>query len=589
MSRDAMSRDTVSRDASRPPTALLTFSVGPVHTFIAQARRVADLWTGSEVLSHLVREALRAGCAEGAIPIFPVVDPAKLSEGLPKGLPNRFVCRVARDRADAVARVMDSAVRAEWERLAEDAIGELEPRGLAPSDEVREQTGAVFDIAWSWVPEDEGYAAAAREGARRWNALRRFRPFLQRAETGEKCAVCGERTALPDGNRSRVADAWARAEEEEAEDIDKRFFRFSQSRLCLVCATKRLYTKGGDQPQDVERRAFFSAFDRFQPDDDRTYFALVTLDGDRMGDILNWPEDRVRHGLESFHQALSQALTAFAESLRGKRSWQLKTEALGLEGGADAGEDLRQGKSPQLVYAGGEDVMVVCDPRDAVAVARAIRCRYREELAPVAEHLSDPADLARFTLSGAILFAHTKYPAGLAFREAGGLLKRKAKDEADRDALALRLVKRGGVPVETVFKWGQEAPQEGEDGERDIGKGDQGELLSWVDRLGILVEKVRSGELTSKQTYALRGGEEVLAEVFESRHWQPWVRDRLRRNGATAEGAGDMARLVAPFLAKGEGAALRIVRFLGREMERQKERQLERESVGDREQKEAGA
>lgn len=530
--------------------ALLTFSVGPVHTFIVQSRRVADLWTGSEVLSHLVRSGLHAGCEAGATPVFPAVNASELPDR-PFGVPNRFVCRVPEERASEIARTMDEAVRAAWKRLVEDAVEELEVKGLAPTrDEIYGQTEAVFDIAWSWVPEEDGgYAAAARRGAERWNAVRRFRPFPQSEQELEKCAVCGERTALPDGVRENVRTAWQKVEDDakQAKDEDEeRFFRFSQSRLCLVCATKRLYTKGKD------RSAYFSAFDRFQPDDDRTYFALIALDGDRMGDVLNWSDDKVRGDLETFHRVLSQALTDFAESLRGTRPWQLATERLGLEEGVD----LRKGKSPQLVYAGGEDVMVVCDPRDAVAIARKIRDLYTQALAPVADCLSKPEDLAKLTLSGAILFAHTKYPAGLAFREVNDLLARKAKREAGRNALALRLVKRGGVPVETAFHWEEKN-------------------RSWVDELSLLVQKVNDRELSSKQTYALRGAEETLAEVFKERHWQPWVEDRLRRNGATAEGSHEMAGIIAPFLETGRGAALRIVRFLGTEMTKEREGQEE--------------
>lgn len=525
--------------------ALLTFSVGPVHTFIAQARRVADLWTGSEVLSHLVRAALTAGCEAGAEPVFPEVDRQGLARGEPKGVPNRFVCRVSQAKAEAVARAMDEAVRREWRQLVVKAVDELSAHDHAPSPEVERQAEVVFDIAWSWVPEGEGYSLAAAEGARRWNELRTFRPFVQDPQGGEKCAVCGERTALPDGHRHRVRELWEQVEAnaEAAGDHDEqRFFRFSQTRLCLVCATKRLFTKSG-----ADRGASFSSFDRFQPDDERAYYALLAMDGDRMGQILNWSADRLRGEVEAFHRTLSRCLTDFAESLRSVRSWQLNTARLGI----DQGPDAREGKSPQLIYAGGEDVLVVCDTRDAVTLARKIRERYREALEPVAEHLVDPEDFERFTLSGAILFAHSKYPAGSAFREVEDLLGRKAKEEAGRNALALRLVKRGGVPVEVAFRW-----KESED--------DGGQ--AWVDELASLIERVQAGEMSSKQTYALRQGEGLLAQVLKDRHWAPWVQDRLRRNGATAEGAEAMARTIAPFLQHGRGAALRIVRFLAVEM-----------------------
>ena len=68
-------------------TALLTFSIGPVHSFIEQARRISDVWAGSYLLSHLTRQAIseahRAGGCEMIFPFLPK------GSTIPDGLPNR--------------------------------------------------------------------------------------------------------------------------------------------------------------------------------------------------------------------------------------------------------------------------------------------------------------------------------------------------------------------------------------------------------------------------------------------------------------------------------------------------------------------
>ncbi len=528
-------------------TALLTFSIGPVHAFIAQARRVADLWTGSDLLSHLMGEAIEEACRRDGDAIFPEVSPGKAP---PRGLPNRVVCRVPAGTVEVVAHAMESRVRGRWNDIVSQAVDALHRKQIVPAPEIwsedtdlPRQTDPVFEVSWSWVAEEGTYADASRSAAERFIASRLFRPFRQIGELGEKCAICGERTALPDGDRRNVRRAWEAAEKSSESRSDQRFFRLDQTRLCLVCAAKRLYSLS----RDHDKGPYFSGFDEFQPPDSETaYFALVAMDGDHMGDILTWSAERVAGGkLEAFHRAVSRSLSAFSESLRRERPWVLNLDGLGLSAPA--------GKWPQLVYAGGEDVVLVCDPRDALPIARAIRRRYLQELETVRPLLADPTTFDRsFTISAAILFAHAKHPAGLVFRDVDELLKRKAKTEAGRDAVALSLVKRSGVPTEVAFKW-----QEGERGEP-----------GWVERFDELVAKLAEGELSSRQSYNLREEETVLRHVFgtDERRWRKWLADRLTRSEIPGENAAELARMLAPFFVAEHVQALRIARFLGREV-----------------------
>ncbi|MGH9362619.1 MAG: type III-B CRISPR-associated protein Cas10/Cmr2, partial [Thermoanaerobaculia bacterium] len=227
---------------SAPATALLTFRIGPVHAFIAQARRVADLWTGSEVLSRLIAEAIQVVLsAPGCQMVFPHVGGAGAAE-LPRGLPNRFVARVPADRGEEIASRMHTAVRERWDRLVEEAVALLRSYEMVidariwsdgTSGQAR-QTDHVLEVSWSLLEERDGYAASSLEGARCFAAARRFRPFVQIEELGEKCAICGERTALPNGDRPVVRSAWVRAEalSKERRSEDRAFFRLDQTRLC---------------------------------------------------------------------------------------------------------------------------------------------------------------------------------------------------------------------------------------------------------------------------------------------------------------------------------------------------------------------
>jgi CRISPR-associated protein Cmr2 len=520
--------------AGSQDSALLTFGIGPVHHFIHQARRIADLWAGSYLLSHLTRQAIsiphrRSDCEM----VFPHIP----TEHIPDGLPNRLVCRVPAAEAEAIARAMRDEILRTWEMFVGMTLRHLEE--LAPSEAVRSQTARVFDISWSWVPEREGYARAALEGARQFAESRRFRHFPLSEELGEKCAICGERAALPDGVREHVHRAWraaqARAEKQPETRLAK-FLHFEQGRLCLVCATKRFFTYVED-----ERKSRFLAFDRFQPEVGEPYFALLKMDGDRMGSILSLgPEAIVDGGLERFHREVSIALSRFAEGLHRESSNYLNEAAL-------PGFQSKGREKPQLLYAGGDDVLVVCDPRDALPLAIRLRERYRKVFAEARKLLVGEED--RFTLSGAVLFAHPGQPAGLLLLDLDELLKKGAKDRAGRNAVAIRLAKRGGPPVEVVFPW----------------------TGSWLEDLDKLIEEVAGGRLTSGQTFNLRLGEQTLQKIFTTDdQWTAWLGDRLSRHEGTE--AKSLAKQIAPFFVHGKPAALRIARFLGREVSREIDR-----------------
>ena len=537
--------------------ALLTFSIGPVHAFISQARRVTDVWAGSDLLSHLMATAIGGVRALGGRTVFPALEGGEEAPGIP----NRVVCRVPGDRVEECARAMEGAVADEWRRLAAEAVDLLRRCGIDPAPELwtpldqegPRQTDDVFQASWSWVPEDQGYAAASLAGARRYAASRLYRPFVQVEQLGEKCALCGERTALPDGVRAHVRTAWEGAEG-KAGSGDERFFRFDQGRLCLVCATKRLYTRTSE-----DKRVYFRAFDRFDQElvgegeerDRAPYVALVSVDGDNMSRALAVPAEGIAGGLvEEFHADLSRALNRFASSLRttsssdSLRRAQLNLDTLGITSAAP------RKNRPQLIYAGGDDVLVVCSPIDALAVARALESHYRATLAPLEDRITAPAERG-LTLSGAILYAHGRYPAGAMFRDVQDLLKRKAKGEAGRNALALRLDKRGGVPVEVAFRWDE------------IGDGGS---LPWPAALDDLVTRIRDRSLGSTLTFNLRNEEKVLLPVLSEERWVPWLRDRLGRSGVSAESAEELAGRIAPFFRHRKTEALRIARFLGREV-----------------------
>ena len=319
----------------------------------------------------------------------------------------------------------------------------------------------------------------------------------------------------------------------------ERFLRLDQTRLCLVCITKRLF------PVAQKRESDFHALDRFQPSDEAPYLALVKMDGDRMGRILSLGPTAVRGELEQFHRKVSEVLTGLAQGLRLEGSPDLNLAKL------DNYEP--QGERPQLLYAGGDDVLFVCDPRDALEVVARLRKHYLNEFEPLQGLV---AAGPRFTVSAAVLFAHPGHPAGLLFHDVEELLDEIAKDKMGRNALAIRLAKRSGPPVDVAFKWDEEGEHVPEEG--------------WAAALGGIIKRVHAGELSSGQTFNLRLEEKTLLGVFEGKaeRWQAWLTDRLSRNEGAPGRAEELSNQIVPFFVHKKPAALRIARFLGREVHR---------------------
>jgi CRISPR-associated protein Cmr2 len=124
--------------------ALLSFSLGPVQGFIATARTVRDLWTGSYLLSHLTFAAMKPileACGPEAF-LFPNLEetpqlrdwksrngcqgPSARPDTPRACLPNRFIARVPEGQAAKLADKCETAVREEWVAIAEDVRSEIE-------------------------------------------------------------------------------------------------------------------------------------------------------------------------------------------------------------------------------------------------------------------------------------------------------------------------------------------------------------------------------------------------------------------------------------------------------------------------------
>lgn len=200
------------------------------------------------------------------------------------------------------------------------------------------------------------------------------------------------------------------------------------------------------------------------------YYAILILDGDRMGRWVSGEQHRVTLG-DVLHPDIRGHLRrdpTWQEALGERRLFGPATHAslgailrdFALWVVPDVVERVHGGR---VVYAGGDDVLALLPADRALAVDDALRARYTSAfLARDGQGVlcdlpreADP-DLTIFrgmgpdaTLSAGLLFAHHLLPLGVALEEARRL-EGLAKEQGGRDAIAIGIARRSGPDEELV-------------------------------------------------------------------------------------------------------------------------------------------
>lgn len=262
------------------PKVLLVFSIGPVQDFIKVARRTQDLWMGSYILAYLASEGMRAVVADETDPVeilFPTLAGQPLIEKLwKKGspnkrllalatLPNKFTARVVSlEEGRRLGLKAEAAVRAAWQVLAGE-IRRLFPAGLTTSSRAgwhalwdKQVDPQWLEVYWAVHENVAGvdfgaFNSLAEQALGMRKGLRNF-GFAE--DVGEKCTVCGIRSALAPELRMRrrnLRAEWGKIAKTLHERGQKKRSSLNpysglsaalngdgRERLCAICASKRL-------------------------------------------------------------------------------------------------------------------------------------------------------------------------------------------------------------------------------------------------------------------------------------------------------------------------------------------------------------
>lgn len=182
------------------PQEFVIFAIGPVQSYIATARRTEDLWAGSRLLSELMEAGLRAVSTDAAKHLFPL---ASTDGSWAENLPNRAVMLATPGQGTAVAQAMETAVRQEWQVVADEVKIHLRNEVIGtpaiPGWEAiwDKQIPSWLEVYWVVYPWDKGSYGDAYGRASEWlDSRKQLRYFPAHEEYDVKSTLGGIRQAL---------------------------------------------------------------------------------------------------------------------------------------------------------------------------------------------------------------------------------------------------------------------------------------------------------------------------------------------------------------------------------------------------------
>ncbi|QQS27997.1 MAG: type III-B CRISPR-associated protein Cas10/Cmr2 [Sphingobacteriales bacterium] len=481
------------------PHYLFLFSIGPVQSFIAQARKTQDLYAGSRILSLLAKAGLIA--ANPKEMIFPGNINAI-------SIPNRFLCIIETNDPKEFGGNVERAVRNEWNRIA-DTVLSTNVKGI------KEQIDGHLDLNWAFQdirPDYSDYKEQYDKIERFLGAVKNARSFTQFeyqgqiGEKGRKCILDGERNVkfyrLSENetetnvlHRKLYVDS---AEVKIFGNADENVITYLKLQagegLSAVSMAKRLF-KETTRPKEFESTADIAIMHTIEevkkyPEGVKLLDAFKSI-GEKMNAQLYYEENHttqyynkqgINTGCLSVLREKQKELKKFAKSkgleltkyyaiidfdgdnmgkwLSGTfidnpetnlKDFHKKLSERLAEFAKEA--KIIVDKYGQTVYAGGDDFLGFVNLNYLFLALKELRNKFTEI---VNNSLKTLGYLnSELSFSAGVCIAHYKEPLGIVLDKASAAQKTaKNKDKGNRNAFCIVASKHSGENHETFFKWG---------------------------------------------------------------------------------------------------------------------------------------
>jgi CRISPR-associated protein Cmr2 len=201
------------------------------------------------------------------------------------------------------------------------------------------------------------------------------------------------------------------------------------------------------------------------------FYALLVMDGDQMGKIFETHQDK--------SQDISSALGRFSK------------EVAEITESADS--------CGRVVYAGGDDVLVLLPMETALPTVKKLREAY---IGAFREKYSLNAAGIRPTISAVIVYAHMQAPLQAVVRRGHELLDHVVKEQTGRNAFGIEVWKRGGPALCFARAWQSS---------------DAGVTIDWVEEIENLRKALEDRRYSSSFLHRLKERCDILSPPDDER------------------------------------------------------------------------
>ncbi len=487
----------------------LSFTIGPVQGFVSQARRTRDLWAGSWLLSHLAEVALASAencnaqgqCEGKAVIPFRGDDAGKITSlgTAIGGMPNRFELEFdSEEQAKQAAIKATEAFNKRWSEVAElvyqKYVAPVEGEGNGTRDIWKRQVDNFWEISWViGTPEEEANTLTSLTAARK-----NIRNVNTTEEEGIKCSLMGSWQELSGYTNSNQQKEFWNSLRKRLGTLDIK----EGERLCAIALVKRLFPRiieevlGEKASKELRQvswpsTAFIAALPWLKSlkekalDKAKSYSGLAKQAGYQQSEreaarqIGEWAgidgpawftsaiqqdepgrekenRDEIVNNLRQklkdlYDEADSKPVPYYALLLMDGDSMGKLVSSLGdpakvsegLNRFADQVDDIVKKYDGRTIYAGGDDVLAILPAQGALKAADDLSKKYNESF----------GGIEQATLSGAIIYAHWKYPLRQVLETAHHLLDDIAKERTGRDSLAIGIIQGSGLQAVWSAPW----------------------------------------------------------------------------------------------------------------------------------------
>ncbi|MDZ7879503.1 MAG: type III-B CRISPR-associated protein Cas10/Cmr2 [Saprospiraceae bacterium] len=489
------------------------FTLSPVQSFIAQARKTQDLYAGSRILSELAKVAALAAVKDERIKL---VFPQNTEGG--NSFSNRFIGITEIDdetKLQTIGQDVEDTVIAKFKEFATNALDKVK---ISTFDDFDEQINKHLDINWLFQPIDTegGYQEAYKAGGALLASLKNTR-FITNSinpEAGRKCSLDGERNALFRGQNTTNNQLKNQAKEIDGNEIG--IWLKPNEGLSAVSLLKRTYREENKKEfsstvevalshqikqlkKDKDTENFYQCYEQLFSEDYRKacsnlvlkeyWHKLIAEDPNPNDDWAkefdheflfeeNLTEQKITNSIQlsiarAIQKRLKSALTDKYYAIiafDGDKMGQLLSGETRKDKTSNSAEfqgkvstllmkfskwiyDTLDKKQIDVVYTGGDDFLGFVNLHNLFEVVKTLRLEFDKQVNQALK--DDLEDDKPFTFSMGIAIAHYKTPLSIVLQTARDMekLAKKKENGGDRDAFAIATLKHSGENHQAYFKW----------------------------------------------------------------------------------------------------------------------------------------